>query len=103
MKTNEATGQMQKGLIGFTQLVPAHQETPPAIKPGEKAFDDLSSRRFAGFQTVCSVLRRLIPFVVVRIEPHMRLVAPLVQLARDGIMIVGRIQAQILRINDCWF
>src|SRR5437764_8871751 len=102
MKTDESTGQLQKSLIGFTELFPADQETTPAIEPGEQPFHHPSARRFAWFQAVGSVLWWLIPFVVLRIEPHVRLVAPFVQLAIDGIMIVGRIQAQVLRVDDGW-
>ncbi len=102
MKTDESARQLQKGLIRLTELFPANQEATPAIKPGKQPFDDPSARRFARFQAVDRVLRKLILFVVLRIEPHMRLVAPVVQLAIDGIMIVGRVQAQVLRSSNGW-
>lgn len=60
MKTNESARQLYKRSIGLTELFPANQETTPAIEPGKQPFDDPPSRRFARFQVVGSVLRRLI-------------------------------------------
>ncbi len=103
MKTNESTRQLQKGLIRLTELFPPNQEATPAIEPRKQAFDDPSTRCFAWFQAIDALLWRPIPLVVVSIETHMRLVAPFVQLAIDGIMIVSSIQAQMLRSLNRWF
>jgi len=102
MKTDESTRQLQERLIGFTELFPANQKATPAIEPGKQPFDDPSSGRFAWFQAVARLLWRLIPLVVLSIEPHMRLVASFIQLPIDGIMIVGCIQAQVLRGSNRW-
>ena len=80
MKTDESTRQLQERLIGFTELFPANQKATPAIEPGKQPFDDPSSGRFAWFQAVARLLWRLIPLVVLSIEPHMRLVASFIQL-----------------------
>ena len=40
--------------------------------------------------------------MVLRIQSHMRFVATLIQLAIDGIMIVGCIQAQVLWGTNWW-
>src|SRR5690349_4321703 len=78
------------------------REATPMIEPREKPFDDPSTRRFACFQAISLLLSRLIPFVVLRIESHMRLVAPLIEFSINGVMIVGCIQAQILRLGNGW-
>src|SRR5581483_6554316 len=100
MKTNEGTGQLEKRLVRRGKFLPADQEPSRTIEPGEKPLHDPSSRRFTRFQTVGSLLGWLIPFMVLRIEPHMRLRASFIQLSIDEIMIVGRIQAQVLRMDD---
>ena len=97
LKTDESTRQLQKGLIRFSKLFPTYQEATPAIEPGKQAFDDLAVRRFAWNQAISFLLWWVIPFVVVSIEPYMWLVASCVQLPIDGVMIVGRIQAQVLK------
>src|SRR5690348_14741543 len=102
MKTNETTSQLQKRLIGLPELVPTDQEATPAIEPREQPFHHPTSRCFARLQAVGGFLGRLLPLVLVRIEPHMGLKATLVQLAIDGIKIVGRIQTQVLRILHRW-
>lgn len=96
MKTYESTDQLQKRLIRFTKLFPMDQK----IEPGKQLFDDPSSRHFTGFQAVCNVFWLRILFVVLRIEPNMRLVATIIQFSIDGNMIMGCIQAQILRSSD---
>ena len=103
MKTNESAGQLQKSLIRFTELFPADQETTPAIEPREKPFDDPSSRRFPRFQAVRLFLGRLIPLVVLPIESDVWLVASLIEFPIDGVMIIGRIQAQVLWMAHRWF
>ncbi len=103
MKTDESTGQLQERLIRFTKLFPANQKATPAIEPGKQAFDHPSSRRFTRFQAVGKVFWWLIPLVILRIEPDMWLIAPFIQFPIDGIMIVGCIQAQVLRSKNGWF
>src|SRR5450755_3818887 len=50
LKTEEATSEMQEGLIGEIQLLPANQQTPRAVEPGVQTFHDPATRLLRGFQ-----------------------------------------------------
>lgn len=109
MKTDESTSQLQESLIGDVKLLPADQESPPAVEPGEETLNDPAPGFFGGFQRVCSqglsfllLECLLIPSMVVRVETYMRLVASQIEVAVDNVIVIASVHAQVLRLLHGW-
>src|SRR6266700_2931857 len=104
MKTNEGTGQLEKRLVRGTELLPADQQPARTIEPREEPLYHPAPGFLGWFQTVgrfslrwMQFERFLIPLMVVGVQTCMRFVAPKIEISIHRVVIIARIQTQVLR------
>ena len=105
MKTDERTSQFKKRFVWSAEFLPADQEPARTIEPGEQPLHHPTSGLLGWFQAVdrfrggwMQFERFLIPLMVVWVQTRMGFVAPKIEVPINGVVIIARIQAQVLRL-----
>src|SRR5437764_2975659 len=94
---------MQKGFVGRLKLFPTDQQPSGAIEPGMQALHHPSTRLLSRLQRVASLfLRRLGLWLamgsIVLVRTDMGLIVTGSSRLKDLVVIIARIQAQMLRV-----